>query len=74
MNLSKFDPKTDDPAKLANVLEKIFDVELVDIFKEFLRCLTPEQAEKINRFKDYFTQACAPDLVKRISVKYILFI
>ncbi|KPJ03247.1 hypothetical protein RR46_06403 [Papilio xuthus] len=67
INLSKFDVETDDPVKLAKALEKIFDVELVDIFKEFLRCLTPEQADKINRFKDYFTQACAPDLVKRIS-------
>ncbi|XP_045537578.1 uncharacterized protein LOC106715753 [Papilio machaon] len=67
INLSQFDVETGDPVKLAKSLEKIFDVELVDIFKEFLRCLTPEQADKINRFKDYFTQACAPDLVKRIS-------
>ncbi|KPJ10487.1 hypothetical protein RR48_09621 [Papilio machaon] len=71
INLSQFDVETGDPVKLAKSLEKIFDVELVDIFKEFLRCLTPEQADKINRFKDYFTQACAPDLVIIMSSLYV---
>ncbi|CAK1584759.1 unnamed protein product [Parnassius mnemosyne] len=29
--------------------------------------LTPEQADKIDKFKDYFTQECAPNLLKRIK-------
>ncbi|CAG5029818.1 unnamed protein product [Parnassius apollo] len=65
--LSNFDHESDDPVLLANSLEKICDVELVDIFKEFLRFLTPEQAEKIDKFRDYFTQECAPNLLKRIK-------
>ncbi|CAH2042597.1 unnamed protein product, partial [Iphiclides podalirius] len=66
---SKFDHLEGDVVQLATSLEKLFDVELVDMFKEFLRFLTPEQADKINKFKDYFTQACVSDLVKRISVE-----
>ncbi|XP_068620205.1 uncharacterized protein [Battus philenor] len=67
--MSNFDHETDDPATLANALEKLFDVELVDLFKEFLRFLTPDQADRINKFKDYFTQNCASDLVTRITAE-----
>ncbi|KAL0820217.1 hypothetical protein ABMA28_006139 [Loxostege sticticalis] len=64
---SKFDVDHDDPIKLANELNSLFDTELVDFFKEFLVFLTPEQADKMTMFRDYFVHNCVPGLVKKID-------
>ncbi|KAM3956705.1 uncharacterized protein ACR2FA_009358 [Aphomia sociella] len=65
--LSRFDLDGDDPIKLTNELYKAFGIELVDLYKEFLCFLTPEQADNIGKFKDYFVQNYAPSFVKLIE-------
>ncbi|XP_028166935.1 uncharacterized protein LOC114357508 isoform X3 [Ostrinia furnacalis] len=64
---TKFDVDHDDPVVLARNLESLCDVELVDTFKEFLPFLTPEQADKLKKFRDYFVNTCAPGLVQKIE-------
>ncbi|XP_059059642.1 uncharacterized protein LOC131852910 [Achroia grisella] len=65
--LSKFDLDRGDPIKLVDDLDKVFGIELVDLYKEFLGFLTPEQADSIGKFKDYFVQTCISDFVKLIE-------
>ncbi|CAH0401411.1 unnamed protein product [Chilo suppressalis] len=65
--LSNFDLDWDDPIKLALELDQVFNIDLVDVFKEFVGFLNPEQADKIGRFRDYFIHNCAGDLVRKIE-------
>ncbi|CAH0713140.1 unnamed protein product, partial [Brenthis ino] len=65
----KFDIYNDEVLELYKKMSKIFDVELVDIYKEFLGFLTAEQADKMDVFKDYFIWNCVEDLIEKIEEK-----
>ncbi|CAG9563780.1 unnamed protein product [Danaus chrysippus] len=67
--LSKFSIDEGNPLHLANELHKMFDVELADLYNEFLMFLTPKQADEINKFKDYFITSCMQDLIMKIEEK-----
>lgn len=69
--ISKFNPEEHDPIELTNKLSEAFKVELVDMYKEFLCFLTPEQADIIEGFRDYFVRNCAHDLIVRIEVSMV---
>ncbi|XP_026495449.2 uncharacterized protein LOC113400185 isoform X1 [Vanessa tameamea] len=64
---ARFDVENDDPIKLSERLFEIFDVELADMYKEFLGFLTAEQADKIDQFKDYFVRNCIQELIVKIE-------
>ncbi|XP_046970409.1 uncharacterized protein LOC124537579 [Vanessa cardui] len=64
---ARFDVENDDPVKLSERLFEIFDVELADMYKEFLGFLTAEQADKLDQFKDYFVRNCIQELVVKIE-------
>ncbi|CAG9795572.1 unnamed protein product [Diatraea saccharalis] len=64
---SRFDVDADDPIKLALELDQTFNIEMVDVFKEFCGFLNPEQADKINRFRDYFIHNCVQGLMEKIE-------
>ncbi|KAJ2948339.1 hypothetical protein O0L34_g7578 [Tuta absoluta] len=64
---SKFDPEVNDPITLSEELFQAFDVDLIDLYKEFMGFLTAEQADMIDGFKDYFVHSCVGDLVKRVE-------
>lgn len=66
--LATFNPHVHDPLDLTRKLYDACAVELVDLYKEFLCFLTPEQADRCDAFKDYFVRNCVRDLVKRIEV------
>ncbi|XP_032519808.2 uncharacterized protein LOC116771915 isoform X1 [Danaus plexippus] len=63
--LGKFDTDEGNPLHLASELHKIFDVELADLYNEFLMFLTPKQADEIDKFKDYFITSRMKDLIKK---------
>ncbi|KAH9635838.1 hypothetical protein HF086_002398 [Spodoptera exigua] len=60
--LQTFNLHEHDPVQLALNLDKVFGNELVDLYKEFIGFLTPEQADKIDAFKDYFISQHGPSL------------
>ncbi|KAJ8718035.1 hypothetical protein PYW07_005965 [Mythimna separata] len=62
-----FNPVEHDAVKLAVQVEKACGTRLEDLYKEFLCFLTPEQADKINAFKDYFRRNCTIDLIKKVE-------
>ncbi|XP_026763366.2 uncharacterized protein LOC113521902 isoform X2 [Galleria mellonella] len=64
---TKFDILGGDPIRLADELYKVLGIELVDLYKEFLCFLTPEQADSIGKFKDYFVQTHLPNFVKLVE-------
>ncbi|XP_045777543.1 GON-4-like protein isoform X2 [Maniola jurtina] len=64
---SKFDVESDDPLVLAQKLLKIFNVDLADMYKEFLGFLTAKQAATLGQFKDYFIGNCVEDLLKKVE-------
>ncbi|XP_072942462.1 uncharacterized protein [Epargyreus clarus] len=64
---SKFHPDYDNPLRLVEDLYKIFDVDLVDLYKEFIGFLTAEQADEIGLFKDYFIERCMEKLVRKVE-------
>ncbi|XP_038211275.1 uncharacterized protein LOC119831814 [Zerene cesonia] len=63
--LNQFNAKTDDPMTLMDDIYKACDVDLADMYKEFLGFLTAEQADKIDKLKDYFVHNCMEDLIKK---------
>ncbi|XP_045501667.1 uncharacterized protein LOC123698896 isoform X1 [Colias croceus] len=63
--LSQFKEHTDDPMKLMDDIYNACDVDLADMYKEFLGFLTAEQADKIDKLKDYFVHNCMEDLIKK---------
>ncbi|CAB3242338.1 unnamed protein product [Arctia plantaginis] len=65
--ISKFNPNVDDPVVLTKKLSEAFRAELIDMYKEFLCFLTPEQADIIEAFRDYFVRNCVKDLLERIE-------
>lgn len=67
--LGKFDTDEGNPLHLASELHKIFDVELADLYNEFLMFLTPKQADEIDKFKDYFITSRMKDLIKKTEVQ-----
>nr|XP_034835640.1 uncharacterized protein LOC117992092 isoform X1 [Maniola hyperantus] len=64
---SKFDVESDDPLVLAQKLLKIFNVDLADMYKEFVGFLTAEQAATLGQFKEYFIGNCVEDLLKKVE-------
>ncbi|KAJ8717385.1 hypothetical protein PYW08_005784 [Mythimna loreyi] len=62
-----FNPLEHDAVKLAIQVEKACGTKLEDLYKEFLCFLTPEQADKINAFKDYFRRNCIVDLIEKVE-------
>ncbi|CAH2089777.1 unnamed protein product [Euphydryas editha] len=64
---AKFDVENGDPLELTEKLLTVFDVDLADMYKEFMGFLTAEQADKINNFKDYFIRSCIPELMAKIE-------
>ncbi|XP_075981304.1 uncharacterized protein LOC142979948 [Anticarsia gemmatalis] len=67
--LSKFDPDSHDPIQLAKSMYETLRVELVDMYKEFLCFLTPEQADKCDMFRSYFVRNCLQDLLKKVETE-----
>ncbi|XP_050682558.1 uncharacterized protein LOC126977915 isoform X3 [Leptidea sinapis] len=65
--LAKFDDENGDPIKLMEDIDDACDVELADVYKEFLCFLTPEQADKLDKFKDYFIYNCYHGLIDKIE-------
>ncbi|KAF9794850.1 hypothetical protein SFRURICE_015129 [Spodoptera frugiperda] len=65
--LYKFKLHEDDPVELAVNMDKALGSELLDLYKEFLGFLTPEQADKIDAFKDYFISNCLMKLVEKVE-------
>ncbi|XP_049876773.1 uncharacterized protein LOC126374289 isoform X2 [Pectinophora gossypiella] len=66
---STFDADSHDPLTLAKEMYRALEIELLDLYKEFVGFLTAEQADKINRFKDYFVNRCMGDLLKRVEIR-----
>ncbi|XP_026743663.1 GON-4-like protein isoform X2 [Trichoplusia ni] len=69
--LHRFNTLEHDPLQLASSLDKVFGVELADLYKEFISLLTPQQAAQMGAFKDYFVRNCVPGLVKRVEVEVL---
>ncbi|XP_039759322.1 uncharacterized protein LOC120633233 isoform X2 [Pararge aegeria] len=67
VTFSKFNTESGDALELAEKLFKIFNVDLADMFTEFLGFLTAEQADKIGKFKDYFIRNCVDGLLKKVE-------
>ncbi|XP_047031088.1 uncharacterized protein LOC124638233 isoform X1 [Helicoverpa zea] len=65
--LSNFNPYEHDPLKLATQLEKELGHRCIDLYKEFLCLLNPEQADKLEVFRDYFIRNCMADLVLKVE-------
>ncbi|XP_035435793.2 uncharacterized protein LOC118266438 [Spodoptera frugiperda] len=65
--LYKFKLHEDDPVELAVNMDKALGSELLDLYKEFLGFLTPEQADRIDAFKDYFISNCLMKLVEKVE-------
>ncbi|CAK1553016.1 unnamed protein product [Leptosia nina] len=63
--LSHFKPDDEDPLQLMQELYKACDVDLADMYTEFVAFLNPEQADKIDMFREYFIQNCMEDLVRK---------
>ncbi|XP_052743891.1 uncharacterized protein LOC112052880 [Bicyclus anynana] len=66
---SKFNTETGEPIKLAEKLFKIFDVDLADMYTEFLGFLTADQADSIGKFEEYFIRNCVRDLIQKIEAQ-----
>ncbi|CAH0696009.1 unnamed protein product [Spodoptera exigua] len=69
--LQTFNLHEHDPVQLALNLDKVFGNELVDLYKEFIGFLTPEQADKIDAFKDYFICNCLTKLVEKVEEQVV---
>ncbi|CAH1640405.1 unnamed protein product [Spodoptera littoralis] len=63
----KFNLNESDPVELAINMDKVLGSELLDLYKEFVGFLTPEQADRINAFKDYFISNCLMKLVEKVE-------
>ncbi|CAF4914427.1 unnamed protein product [Pieris macdunnoughi] len=63
--LSRFNSEGDDPIKLMDDIYKACDVELADTYNEFLGFLNPEQADEIDKFREYFISNAMDDLIQK---------
>uniref|UniRef100_A0A2A4JGX9 Uncharacterized protein n=1 Tax=Heliothis virescens TaxID=7102 RepID=A0A2A4JGX9_HELVI len=64
---SNFNPYEHDPLTLATQLDKELGHTFIDVYKEFLCLLNPEQADKLDAFRDYFIRNCMEDLFAKVE-------
>ncbi|XP_041984421.1 uncharacterized protein LOC121736988 [Aricia agestis] len=65
--LQAFDVHNGNPLYLAADLHKILGQDEMELYREFMAFLTPDQADRLEKFRDHFIGNCMEDYMKKIE-------